>query len=145
MYSTLERSYLKSSDIFPLRDLNCDYDDSSDTAYSNMLQTILDNFNMQKIISKPTRTTIESSLLTDLIVTTHRYLVSSTGVFPLGISNLDFIYATLRLRHKRPPPRVIKIWNYKNSDGKSFKSDLVNTPFHATRCFEDMDDVLWAW
>ena len=64
-YSTLERSYLKSSDIFLLRDLNCDYNDSSDTAYSNMLQTILDNFNMQKIISKPTRTTIESSLLTD--------------------------------------------------------------------------------
>ena len=142
----MERSYcLGSSDIFLLRDLNCDYDDSSDTAYSNMLQTILDNFNMQKIISKPTRTTIESSLLTDLIVTTNRDLVSSTGVFPLGISNLDFIYATLRLRHKMPPPRVIKIWNYKNSDGKSLKSDLVNTPFHATRCFEDMDDVLWAW
>ena len=45
------------------------------------------------------------------------------------------------LRHKRPPPRVIKIRNYKNFDVKSFKSDLVNAPFHATECFEDKDDV----
>ena len=100
---------------------------------------------MENIITKPTRTTIDSSTLIDLIVTTRRNLVSSTGVLPLGISDHDQIYATWRLRLKRPPPRVIKIRNYKNFDLKSFKSDLVNAPFHATECFEDMDDVLWAW
>ena len=122
-----------------------DYSDSSDIAYSTKLQTIFDNFNVQNIITKPRRTIIDSSTLIDLIVTTRRDLVSSTGVFPLGITDHDLIYTTLRLRHKRPPPRVIKIRNYKNFDVNSFKSDLVNAPFHATESFEDMDDFLWAW
>ena len=122
-----------------------DYSDSSDIAYSTKLQTIFDNFNVQNIITKPRRTIIDSSTLIDLIVTTRRDLVSSTGVFPLGITNHDSIYATSRLRHKRPPPRVIKIRNYENFDVNSFKSDLVNAPFHATESFEDMDDFLWAW
>ena len=143
--TTLERAWLKSTDIFLLGDLNCDYNDSSNSAYGTKLQSIFDAFNMQNIITVPTRTTIESSTLIDLIVTTRRDLVSSTGVFPLGISDHDLIYASLRLRHKRPPPRLIKIRNYKNFDEKSFKSDLVNAPFHVTECFEDMDDILWAW
>ena len=54
------------------------------------LQTIFDNLNMQNIITTPTKTTIDSSTL---IVTTRRNLISSTGVFPLGISDHDLIYA----------------------------------------------------
>ena len=143
--TTLEKAWMKSSDIFLLGDLNCDYSDLGNTNNKVKLQSIFDNFNMQNVITKPTRTTIETSTLIDLIVTTRKDLVSFTGVFPLGISDHDLIYATLRLKNKRPPPRVIKIRNYKKMDLKSFKFDLENAPFHVAETFEDTDDILGAW
>lgn len=81
----------------------------------------------------------------DLIVTTWTDLVSSTGVSPLGISDHDLIYATLRLKNKRPPPRVIKIRNFNKMDLENFKFDLEYAPFHVTEIFDDKDDCLWAW
>ena len=100
---------------------------------------------MHNVITKPTRITIESSMLIDLIFTTRTDLRSSTGVFPLGISDHNLIYATLRLKNKRPRPRVIKITNFNKMDLKNFKFDLENVPFHVTEIFDDKKDCLWAW
>lgn len=100
----LEKAWLKSSNIFLLGDQNCDYNDcgQAPAVVTNRakLQCILDNVNMYNVINDPTRNTMEPI---DLIVTTRTDLVSATGVFPLGISEYDLIYATLRLKNKRPP------------------------------------------
>ena len=88
---------------------------------------------------------MESSTLIDLIVTTRIDLVSTTGVFPLGPSDHDFIYATLRLKNKRPRPRVIKVRDFKKMDSERFKSDIEYAPFQVAFIFDDTDDVLWAW
>ena len=58
-------------------------------------------FNMENVIQEATRQTITSSSLIDLIVTTRKDLVSATGVFPLGISDHNLIYATIRLKNKK--------------------------------------------
>lgn len=100
---------------------------------------------MHNVIADPTRNTMESSTLIDLIVTTRTDLVSATGVFPLGILDHDLIYATVRLKNKRPPPRVIKVRDLKKMDLERFKSDIENAPFQVAFTFDDTDDVLWAW
>ena len=56
---------------------------------------------MENVIQEATRQTITSSSLIDLIVTTRKDLVSATGVFPLGISDHNLIYATIRLKNKK--------------------------------------------
>ena len=56
---------------------------------------------MENVIQEATRQTIASSSLIDLIVTTRKDLVSATGVFPLGISDHNLIYATIRLKNKK--------------------------------------------
>ena len=105
----LEKAWLKSSNIFLLGDFNCDFQTQAVSAGnseprgtgSGKLQSIFESFNMQNVVQEATRTTNTSSTLIDLVVTTRKNLVSSTGVFPLGISDHNLIFATIRLKSKR--------------------------------------------
>ena len=80
----------------------------------------------------------------DLIVTTKPDLINRKGVLPLGISDHCLICATLNLKYKRPPPKVINVRNYKQFQVDAFRDDITAAPFHVARVFEDKDDVLWA-
>ena len=72
-------------------------------------------------------------------------LVRRTGVLPLGITDHSLVYATFRLKQKRPLPIVLTVRNFKQFNTKNFKADLEQTPFHIASVFDDMDDILWAW
>ena len=151
--SPLEKAWFKSSNIFLLGDFNCNLliegNQESDTNISNAninkLRSIFEMFNMQNVIQEATRLTITSSTLIDLIVTARKDLVSSSGVFPLGISDHHLIYATIRIKNKRPPPKIIKTRDYKRMDINSFRHDLETAPFQIASIFDDPDDHLWAW
>ena len=95
---------------------------------------------MQNVVKEPTRLTLETKTLIDLIVTTKPELINIKGVLPLGISDHNLIYATLKLRQKRPPPRIITIRNVKNFNIKEFHVDLSRAPFYVANVFEDKDD-----
>ena len=97
---------------------------------------------MENVIQEATRQTITSSSLIDLIVTTRKDLVSATGVFPLGISDHNLIYATIRLKNKRPPPIIVKTRDYKRMDIRSFRDDIESVPFHIASISDDPDDNL---
>lgn len=107
--SPLEKALLQSSNIFLLGDFNCNLliegNQESDTnilnANTNKLRSIFEMFNMQNVIQEATRLTITSSTLIDLVVTTRKDLVSSSGVFPLGTSDHHFIYATIRIKKQK--------------------------------------------
>ena len=85
------------------------------------------------------------TLSNDLIVTTRKDLITSSGVFPLGISDYSLIYATMNLKKKRPPPRCIMVRDYKRIDLDAFRHDLATAPFYLASVFDDVDDVQWAW
>ena len=80
-----------------------------------------------------TRITPGSSTLIDLIVTTKPVLINRKGVLPLGISDHCLIYATLNLKHKRPPPKVINARNYKQFQADQSRADITAAPFHVAR------------
>lgn len=113
----LEKAWSRSENIF-LLDFNCDFSSQGDPdniLHRNTikLRSIFETFNMHNMIQEATRSTISSCTLLDLFVTTTKDLISSTGVFPLGISDHDLIYAIIRLKNKRPPPKFIKTRNFK--------------------------------
>ena len=58
-------------------------------------------FNMENVIKTATIIILTSRTLIDLIVTTSKDSVGITGVFPLGISDHNLIYATLRIKNKK--------------------------------------------
>ena len=96
---------------------------------------------MQNVVTENTRVTPTSSSLLDLIVTTREDLINSSGVFPLGISDHHLVYATMRLKNKRPT-KYVKTRNYKKLNLDNFRRDLETVPFHITSVFDDPDDVL---
>ena len=154
----LEKAWLKSCSNFLLGDFNCDLSsfnilqnriaDSSTmapTTNSSKVISIFDMFNMQNVINEPTRVTPATSSLIDLIVTTRKDLVTSSDAVPLGLSDHNLIYATLRLKNKRPPPTIIKTRDYKKLDEMVFHRDISTAPFDVGSVFDDPDDRLWAW
>ena len=127
-------------------DFNCDFSTKGLlSANTSKLPSIFEMFNMENVIQEATRQTITSSSLIDLIVTTRKDLVSATGVFPLGISDHNLIYGTIRLKNKRPLPIIVKTRDYKRMDIRGFRDDIESAPFHIASIFNDPDDNLWAW
>ena len=143
--SPLEKAWLRSSNIFLLGDFNCDLSlkatqDNALLRNTGKLLSIFEMFNMHNVIQEATISAITSSTLLDLIVTTRKDLVSTSGAFPLGISDHNLIYATIRLKNKRPQPNIIRTRNCKKIDVEKFKHDIESTPFHIASIFEDPDD-----
>ena len=92
----LEKAWLRSENIFLLGNFNCDFSfhgDPDNILHRNTikLRFIFESFNMHNMIQEATRSKISSRTLLDLFVTTKRDLVSSSGVFPLGLSDHDLI------------------------------------------------------
>lgn len=89
-----------------------------------------------------------SSYLLDLVVTTRKDLINTSGAFPLGISDHNLVYATMRLKNNRPQPKYVKTLktrNFKNFNLDNFRRDIETAPFHMASVFDDPDDVSWAW
>lgn len=146
----LEKAWLKTDSIFILGDFNCcllnrDPDGIPTLGKTKKLIETFEDFNMQNIISQPTRITSTTESLIDLIVTTKANMVRQCGVLPLGISDHSLVYATLKLKSKRPPPKIVRSRNFKRCDIQDFQKDIERIPFHVLDIFEDKDDVLWGW
>ena len=150
-YEILEKAWLKTDHIFLMGDFRCDLLSNLSNPrpdVQNKTRKLLDlfeQFDMQNIVDEPTRLTPQTETLIDLIVTTRPELINIKGVLPLGISDHCLIYASLKLRKGRPPPRIITIRNFKHFNAKDFQTDLSCAPFHVIDVFEDKDDAHWAW
>lgn len=132
-----------------LGDFNCDFlcftnkggaTESALGTKGTRLQSVFDLLNMHYVISEATRVTLSSCTL-DLIVTTRKDLITFSCVFPLGISDLSLIYATMNLTKKRPAPKCILVRDYKRRDLDTFRHDLAAAPFHVASVFDGEDDV----
>ena len=144
--ATLEKSRLKTSHTVLLRDFNCNFKTESEQCPNvRKLRSIFKTFNMQNVVNANTRETLTTSTLLDLIVTTRTDLMGKCGVFRLGISDHNMVYATMNLKNKRPQPKYIKTRDYRKLDAQNFRQDIESVPFHIASVFEEPDDVLWAW
>ena len=89
MHGVLEKAWMKSDTIILLGDFNCDLF-GLENRVGNVIQpktrrllNLFQSFGMQNIINTPTRITLESRTLIDLIVTIKPRLIKRRGVLPL--------------------------------------------------------------
>ena len=144
----LESTWLRSSYIFLLGDLNCDLNTLNTVSRNNntaKLLSIFDALNLENTITLPTQVTPTCESLIDLIVISKKESIHSSGVFHFGISDHSLIHASIRLTQKRPSAKIIKTRNYKNFNEVNFQKDISFAPFHVAFVFDDPDDKLWAW
>jgi hypothetical protein len=66
----------------------------------------MDIYQLEQIITEPTRVTIDTSSLIDVFITNIAQKVKSSGVIRLGISDHYMIYVCTKDAISRPPPKV---------------------------------------
>ena len=140
---------MKRNNILILGDLNSDLlfrgKAPKDTYLGRKLLKVLNSFNMENIINKPTRITADTSTIIDLIITSANQKIKSHGCYDTGITDHHIVYAVLNLYRKRSWPKLIEAKNYKDLDVESLKGDTEQAPWDICKLFDDIDDFTWCW
>ena len=104
-YSLLEHSLRNRKNVVILGDLNSDL--IAKGYEGRRLLRILGSLDLHNVIKDPTRTTVTTSTLLDLLITTDVSKIMTSGTFDPGLSDHCLIYAIIRLQRKRIPPKYI--------------------------------------
>ena len=83
---------------------------------TNELLLLLNECNMQNVITSQTRITDHSETLIDLAITGNPSKITNSGTHATGISNHDFIYISINLFRQKAQPKLIYVRNYNNID-----------------------------
>ena len=55
------------------------------------------------------------------------------------------VYASISVKVKRPPPKIVRARTYKEFNKDNFYKDFQNAPWSVGSIFHDPDDCYWAW
>ena len=108
-------------------DLNCNLLDTEKNVHSRQLTDIMDIYQLEQIITEPTRITIDAASLIDVFITNSPLKVKSSGVIRLGISDHYMIYVCTKDAINRSPPKIVESRSFKNYNKFAFRRDLFYT------------------
>ena len=113
-----------TSELVILGDFNINYDITrSDTQIGDICHL----FDMEQLIQEPTRNTITSSKIIDLVLTTNRKLHGCSGTINYNISDHYPVYTILHVQNSpKSKPRQFKMRDFKNFNQENFLEDLSN-------------------
>ena len=130
-------------------DLNADITRSENgeivSTHGKKLLGTLQHFSYSVVNDQPTRVTATSSTLIDHITSSKPEMVKETKCLELGISDLMLVYASLTIRVKRPPPKIINARTYGKFNTTNFRKDNEEVPWSVCSIFDDPGDIYWAW
>ncbi|CAB4045042.1 Hypothetical predicted protein, partial [Paramuricea clavata] len=109
-------------DIFVVGDLNCNLLKSGPE--SDALNELCSGLNLFQLIKEPTKVTLQSSSLIDVILTSNTSLVVESGVEETHISDHFLVYSILNLKLPKKLPDYMVIRSFKNYSSEAFKNDL---------------------
>ena len=89
----LEKCDNTNKQLLVLGDMNCDYFKNPPDSHTQKLQFLSSIYQLQQLISEPTRVTNMSATLIDLIFTNESHNISKSGVIHIGVSDHSLIYA----------------------------------------------------
>ena len=146
---SLEKAWLKHKNVLIVGDLNCDvFHRNSVSNLSSAgikLLRLLDQVNFSVVNDQPTRVSVNTSTLIDLVITNKPELITTTKTLELGISDHMLVYASLRIKVKRPPCKIVRARSFRRFNCATFMQDLENAPWSLCSVFDDPGDCYWAW
>ena len=141
----LEKVEPKYKEIYILGDLNCNFLSNPLEYHTSQLMDVLISFQMNQVLTEPTRVTHTSKTLIDVVITNSKERLNHTGAYPLSISDHYLIYAIRKIGIPRGRPRFVEARNFKHFDESKFKMDLINAPWPCIDNFQDVNRALAAW
>ena len=107
---------------------------------------ISDTYHLSQIINEPTRITLTSSTLINVIFTNDPNRIVSSGVSHVGISDHSLVYA---IRKFAIPTmnmhRYITTRSFKHFDADAFRADLTSIDWSSIDDSDSLDDMLETW
>ena len=100
---------------------------------------ILGSLGIHNVIKDPTRTTVTTSTLLDLMITTDVSKIMTSGTLDPSLSDHCLIYGIIRLQRKRIPPKYISAKNYRQVNVETLKHAFITAPWSAIKAFDDPD------
>ena len=128
-------------------DVNCDI---MDKLYSS-LRVKYDNINsvysMEHVnrTCQPTRTTHNTEILIDHMLTNNGNYVKSFGVIHLGMSDHSMSYMISKGNTSKSEPRYVEYRNMKKKNMDNFKQDLKDQPWHAIENYTNLNEAVHRW
>ena len=93
-------------------------------------------------MSCPSRITLSSNTLIDLIITSQPAKVKTSDAIDLGISDHHLVFAVFMTSRVNPKPKYITTKAYKSLGIKQFRNDMEHAPRQLAGIFDDLDDSL---
>ena len=106
----LENIWLRRKNIILLGDFNSDMlkgSSKTESQYGKRLKRIISSFGLKNIMSCPSRVTLTSKSLIDLIITSQPAKVKNSGAIDLGISDHNLVFAVFMTTRVNPKPKYI--------------------------------------
>ena len=121
-------------EYYLMDDLNCDLSSKELDHNSTKLLNIADLYNLHQVINEPTRITISSSTMIDLIFTNTVDKIVCSGVSHVGISDHSLVYAFRKLSTglSTKGHTTVTYRNFEHFDSECFRNDI---------CSQNWDDI----
>ena len=142
-HSLLEHSVRNRKNVVILGDLNSDL--IAKGYEGRRLLRIFGSFDLHNVVKDPTRTTVTTSTLLDLLITTDTSKIITSGTIDPGLFDRCLIYGIVKLQRKRTPPKYICAKNYKQVNIEKLKYAFNTARWSAIEAFDDSDDITWVW
>ena len=118
----------ENKDLVITGDFNCDLLSTNKDARTKKLTDLLDIYQLQQHIQIPTRTTLNSKTLIDLMITkVEDTKTIDSGVIDLGISDHNLVYICRKVSIPKQPPKIVETRQFKNFNTTAFQHDLQET------------------
>ena len=111
-----------------------------------MLQEIAETYQLDQLISEPTRITETTKSLINSIFTNCMNRVAASGVLHLGLSDHSLIYAVRKISlPSKTTDTVTNMRSLKKFHPQSFRNDLQSLPWSDLNCLNDPNIKWEAW
>ena len=127
-----------NKDIVLTGDANCDL--LFKNPKSDALRSFCASVNAHQLIDRPTRVTMTSRSLLDVVMVSNKDIVKTSGVLDLTISDHYLMYIVLDMKVPKPPPTYITTRSFKNYTADQFSSDIAQVPLETVELMDSVDD-----
>ena len=135
---------LQKQCIVILGDLNMDRL-TPNRGEGKMLRDLKQVYNLTCLITEPTRVTMHSRTLLDVLLTNTPEMFTRCGVYNPEISDHCLIYGEMTDKVCKHKSKTITFRQTKNTDFQLFNEDLLNAPWHVSDIFTCVDDKYDYW
>ena len=127
-----------NKDIVLTGDANCDL--LFKNPRCDALRSFCASLNAHQLIDRPTRVTMTSRSLLDVVMVSNKDIVKTSGVLDLTISDHYLVYIVLDMKVPKSPPTYITTRSFKNYTADQFSSDIAQVPWETVELMDSVDD-----